>query len=32
LFIVDLLSQDWGTSIDAHRSKLVWASFSTQLD
>ena len=27
LMIVDILSQDWGTSTDAHGFKSVWASF-----
>lgn len=30
MMIVELLSQDWGTSIDPRGSKSVWASFATQ--
>ena len=30
LVIVAMLSQDWGTSTDAHGSKSVWASFPNQ--
>lgn len=29
LMIVELLSQEWGTRIDAHGFKSVWASFSS---